>query len=233
MEQNESRYELEKLMIDDYVIYQSKDLYRFTSDAVMLSRFAESDKKTVADICSGSGIIGLHYYALCKIKPQKVMLCELQKELADMSAASVKKNGLENIFTVINGEINALSERGEYDLVLCNPPYKKRGSGYPSANGHLAICKSELRVTLDEIVSVAAKLLKRRGSLVMCNAVDRLKETFAAFSKYGLSPDRLAFVTSKAGGAPYLFMIEGIKGVKTALSVLPEITNSSKDFSGA
>lgn len=225
-------YELESLMIEDYKIYQSPDLYRFTSDAVLLSRFAPQGKKYVADLCSGSGIIGLHYYALQREKPEKVMLCEIQKDLAEMSEKTVAKNGLEQKFSVINGDLNDICEREEYDLVLCNPPYKKRGSGYPVKNRMLAVCKSEICVTLGEIISVSAKILKRRGSICMCNAVDRLEETFSLFSAHKISPSRLVFVSAKPSGNPYLFMIEGVKGVKTSLTVLPQITNSAKDFSG-
>lgn len=229
---DENNYEEESLMIGSYKILQSKDLYRFTSDAVMLSRFAEKNAERVADFCSGSGIIGLHYYALCTKKPEKVVLCELQKCLADMSEKSVELNGLKNVFTVICGDLNDLDYNGEFDLILCNPPYKKRGSGYPVQNEHLAICKNEIKVTLSEIVKVASAALKRRGKLCMCNAVDRLEETFREFSANGLSPSKLAFVSAKEGAAPYLFMIEGVKGVKASLKVLPQAANSARDFSG-
>lgn len=225
-------YVAESLCIKDYRIYQSPSLYRFTSDAVLLSRFAPKGKKSVADLCSGSGIVGLHYYALNDNTTERVTLCEIQKPLADMSAASVALNGLEERFRVICGDLNDLKEREEYDLVLCNPPYKKRGSGFPMKDESLAVCKTEAAVTLGEIVAVSAKILKRAGVLCMCNAVDRLEETFCLFAARKLSPSRLVFVSSKEGENPYLFLIEAVKGKKAKLCVEPQTINSAKDFSG-
>ena len=49
---------LESLNIKDYKILQNSTLYCFTSDSVILSKFAKAKKgDIVADICSGSGIV--------------------------------------------------------------------------------------------------------------------------------------------------------------------------------
>lgn len=229
----ENDYVLEDLLLNGFKIYQSPSLYRFTSDAVILSRFAKGGAKNVIDLCSGSGIVALHYFALHKGEGiDRVTLCEIQKPLAEMSEASVKTNGLNNIFTVKNCALQTLDEREEYDLVLCNPPYKKRGSGVPVKNNHLDICRSETAVTLEEIIMAASKLLKRGGALCLCNAVDRLAETFLLFEKYKLSPSRLKTVAAKEGKNPYLFLIEGIKGKKTTLVVENQSVNDATDFSG-
>ena len=225
-------YVSESLCIKDYKIYQSPSLYRFTSDSVVLSRFAPAGKKCVCDLCSGSGIVGLHYYALHDGEVVRVTLCEIQEPLAEMSRSSVALNSLEDKFTVVCDDLKNLKERDCYDLVLCNPPYIKRGSGFPMKDEGARMAKTEVAVTLDEIVSVSAKLLKRSGVLCMCNAVDRLEETFLSFSAHGLSPSRLCFVSSKANEKPYLFLIEGVKGRKASLSVEPQTVNSSRDFSG-
>ena len=59
---------LEDLQINGYKIYQDDKLYHFTSDSVLLSRFTSVKKNdVVADFCSGSGIVGLHLFALNKI----------------------------------------------------------------------------------------------------------------------------------------------------------------------
>ena len=75
---------LEDLLIDGLKIIQSKDLYRFSSDAVLLSKFASFKKgDKVMDLCAGSGIIGLHFYALHK-DVKSVKEVEIQSELADI-----------------------------------------------------------------------------------------------------------------------------------------------------
>ena len=64
MEFNENET-LEDLLIDGLKIIQDKTLYRFSSDSVLLSKFASFKKNdVVADFCSGSGIVGIHFFAL-------------------------------------------------------------------------------------------------------------------------------------------------------------------------
>lgn len=51
----------------DKKIIQNTALYRFTSDSVLLSRFARAKcGDSVADFCSGSGVVGFH---LCALTP--------------------------------------------------------------------------------------------------------------------------------------------------------------------
>ena len=54
---------LEDMLIDGLKIVQDTRLYRFTSDSVLLSKFAHAKKNdVVADFCAGSGIVAFHLY---------------------------------------------------------------------------------------------------------------------------------------------------------------------------
>ena len=53
---------LEDMQLDGLKIVQDIHLYRFTSDSVLLSRFARAKQgDTVADFCAGSGIVAYHF----------------------------------------------------------------------------------------------------------------------------------------------------------------------------
>ncbi len=218
---------LEDLLIDNLKIYQDDTLYRFTSDAVILSKFASVKKgDVVADFCSGSGIVGIHYYALNK-NAKSVDLIEIQPELSILSQKSVEINGYAEIFNVINKPIQELSKEynGKYSLILCNPPYKKAGSGEVNGDIKIAMCRHEVTVTQDEIVEISAKKLKHGGRLCICQRTERLTDLITKMVSVGLSPSRIQFVVNKSGNAPYLFLIEGVKGVKPQLKILPEFVN--------
>ena len=138
---------VEELLEGDLKIIQNASLYRFTSDAVLLSRFVKGKKRdVVADFCAGSGIIGLHFYAL-NPHVSSVTLFEMQEELSDMSARSVLLNGLKN-FTAVCCKIQDIGR--EYDdkfsLILCNPPYET--GGFENDDYKKAICRKEITVTL-------------------------------------------------------------------------------------
>ena len=80
---------LEDLNLLNLKIFQDDELYCFTSDAVLLSRFATVKKgDVVADFCSGSGIVGLNFYALNKDMVKSVTLVELQEEMCLLPATN-------------------------------------------------------------------------------------------------------------------------------------------------
>ena len=220
--------EIESLNIKDYKIIQSSDLYRFTSDAILLSRFAKAnDNEVVADICAGSGIVGLHFFALNEEKVKSVTLFEMQKSLSDMSKRSVKLNALEDKFTVENCKIQDIDETffGKFSLVLCNPPYKKQNSGYVSLREDIAVCKHEITVNIEDIAKSASKLLKRGGRICLCNKCERLLDVLSAFEKFGLCATRLAFLSGEKDKPPYLFFIEAVNKIKRPFKVEKPIIN--------
>ena len=80
-------------LFDDKIIIQNEKLYRFTSDSILLSRFARAKAgDVVADFCAGSGAVGFHF--LC-LNPQisSLTLFELQPALADMARRTAAADG--------------------------------------------------------------------------------------------------------------------------------------------
>lgn len=215
--------ELEELGLNGLKIIQSRSLYRFTSDAIELTKFASAKKNEVlADFCSGSGIVAMHFYALNKSIVKAAHLFELQPALADMSRRSVLLNGLEGFFSVHNTPVQEIGAEfnGSFSLILCNPPYKRAGSGDANLTESERIARHEVSVTLEEIVSVAARKLKYGGRLCMVHRADRMADVICTMRKYGLEPKRLQ-LRGVAGKTPHAVLIEGVKGGNPGLAVLP------------
>ena len=79
---------LEDMLVDGLQIVQDTRLYRFTSDSVLLSRFARAKQgDNVADFCAGSGIVAYHLYAqdVERAKGVSFTLFELQKPLLNLA----------------------------------------------------------------------------------------------------------------------------------------------------
>ena len=187
---------VEELLEGDLKIIQNTALYRFTSDSVLLTRFVKGKKRdTVADFCAGSGIVGLHFYAL---NPHISVVCTRVQDIGR-----------------------------EYDdkfsLVLCNPPYET--GGFENGDYKKAICRKEITVTLSEIVDAAYRVLKFGGRLALVNRADRLAEVLYAMKSRGIEPKRLQFVRGRAGAKPYLILVEGTKGAKEGVEILPDAVN--------
>ena len=220
---------LEELFEGGLKIIQNKNYYRFTSDSVLLTRFVRAKRgERVADFCAGSGIVGLHFYALAPEAVSSVTLFEMQPELSEMSARTVALNGLEN-FTAVCSRVQDIGrEYNEaFSLVLCNPPYER--GGFENADYKKAVCRKEITVTLADIVDAARRALKFGGRLALVNRADRLAEVLYAMKSRGIEPKRLQFVCGREGAKPYLLLAEGTKGAKEGMEILPALVNARGD----
>ena len=88
-----------------------------------------------------------------------------------------------------------------------------------------AVCRKEITLTLEEIVSVAAKKLKFGGRLAIINRADRTAELIFKLKSHKLEPKRIRFVSGTPTAKPYLVMVEAVKGGKEGVEVLPAAVN--------
>ncbi len=208
-------------------VYQDDKLYCFTSDAVLLSRFVTvKNGDAVADFCSGSGIVGFHLYGLNPEKIKHTTFFELQKPLFDLSCKSIELNRLSEKFTAINTDLNELDKSyyGKFSLVVCNPPYTKPQDGLVDDNPQIAMCKSETNLSLENLVKSISSALKFGGRVCMVHRADRLIEVVTTLKKYNLEPKILQFVSAPEK-APYLFLVQAVKGGKSGVKVLKTLIN--------
>ena len=218
---------LEDMCMDGLKIVQDTRLYRFTSDSVLLSKFAKPKKRdVVADFCAGSGIVGFHFYALHREKfPQMPgTLFEMQEDLLNLARKTAKYNGFDN-FSFVQGKLQELPK--EYDekfsLVLCNPPYER--GGFDNDEYHKAVCRKELTIRLEEIAKAASRALKFGGRLCMLHRADRLAEVCYTHHDAKLEVKKIQFVGGRYGSKPYLVIVEGVKGGKPNTEILQTIVN--------
>ena len=207
----------------DKKIIQNVNLYRFTSDSILLSRFARAKKgDRVADFCSGSGVVGFHF--LC-LNPQieSLDLFEMQPALAEMSSRTASLNGFDcTVHTVKLQEIGREFD-DKFSLILCNPPYER--SGFENEVYERAVCRKEITITLPEIIDAAYRAVKFGGRFAVLNRADRTAELIYLLKKRGLEPKRLQFVCGTAGAKPYLVMVEAVKGGREGIEILSEAVN--------
>ena len=223
-----SEYEVaEDMQIDNLKIVQDVRLYRFTSDSVLLSKFARAKAKdVVADFCAGSGVVAYHFYALNRhnVKGLTFSLFEMQKPLADLSVKTAQLNGFD-CFETVNCKLQEIPEkyREKFSLVLCNPPYER--GGFANEDYEKAVCRKEITLTLKEIAMAASFALKFGGRIALVHRADRLAEVCYTLKSFNLEVKRLQFCAGTANAKPYLVFVEAVKGGKPAVEILPTIIN--------
>ena len=209
---------LDDLQLNNLYIIQNVNEYLFTSDAVALANFVKvKNNGTIVDLCSGSGIIGILVQA--KNNVSKTVLVELQSHMADMSKRTIEYNCLENI-EVVNSKLQGVHKiiGGGYDVVVCNPPYKKVGTTkLLNEKQSVAIARHEIEVTLEEIIEESNKLLKYGGELYLINKEERLVDMMTLCRKFDIEPKELKILPSSKGAN--VVMLRCKKGGKGGLKI--------------
>ena len=212
-------------------ILQHPDGYCFTSDSVLLANLCRIKKgDLVCDLCTGSGVVAL--LASAKYDPKKVVGVEIQPRLADMAKRSVKLNGYEDRVEIVCAPVQGVENvlgHGSFDVVLCNPPYApaEKKDEYTEEE----ICKSEAKLTLEETVSSAKKLLKFGGSFFMVHKAYRLTDAVYLMRQNHIEPKKLWLIQPKKSKDVDSFVIEGKKYGKPSLLVPSPIVVYNEDGS--
>ncbi len=217
---------IDQLFSTDVKIIQNKEVFSYSVDSVLLSRFPKFPAKgLIVDLCSGNGAVGL--FASTKTKA-KIMEVELQERLADMGQRSIELNGLSEQVTMINDDLKNLMDhtpRSKVDLILCNPPYfKATKTSKKNASQHYLLARHEIATNLEEICQVSQQALKTKGRLALVHRPDRFLEILDTLEKYKLAPKRVQFVYPKADKEANMILVEAIKdGSLDGLKILPPL----------
>ena len=75
----------------------------------------------VADLCTGSGCIGLSI--LMYGEPRSVTLMDISRGALEMAEKNAKKHGIYDKCEFVLGDITRDIPKKQYDLILSNPPY--------------------------------------------------------------------------------------------------------------
>ena len=166
--------------------------HTFGTDAVLLAHFsAARQKDRLVDLGTGCGIIPL--LLLRDGLTQNAVGVDISPEAIRLAKQSAAENGFENL-TFVESDLNELKGKvvfGEHTLVTCNPPYKAPTGGIQNADLTVAAARHEIFCTLEDIVSVAARLLRPSGRFCCCHRPERLAELMAVMTDYDIAPKRL------------------------------------------
>ena len=213
---------IEDLQFKNLKIIQNKSGFCFGIDSVLLSDFAKEIKENseVLDLGTGTGIIAT---LLCgKTKLKEITGVEIQQEVYEMAKRSIKLNKLENKFKIINQDIlnlDKIIEKNSIDVIVTNPPYKKKGTGIKNENKNKIISRHETTATLNDFIFISQKLLKDKGEFYMVHRPERLVDILEIMRKYKIEPKILRFVYSNKNSEPKLVLIKGIKNAKPFLKI--------------
>lgn len=213
---------IDDLQVKGLKIIQDKDGFCFGVDAVLLANFAEvkMDEKVV-DLGTGTGIIPILIAG--KTHAGKIIGVEIQKKVADMAKRSVLLNDLDGRIEIVNEDLKEASQyldKGGFDVVTTNPPYKHSGSGIVNPRDLKAISRHEIKCSLEDVISQSSALLKNKGKFFMVHRPERIVDVLCLMRKYKLEPKKIRFVHPYPEKEPNLFLVEGLKYGKPFLKFM-------------
>ncbi len=207
--------------IRDVEVFQNRDGYRFSVDALLLYSFVRvKHVETILDLGAGSGIIGL--LLAKKYCLSRVILVELQESLVKLAERSVAHNGLADRVKVEQADITDI--RGRFDpmssdLVVSNPPFRTVASGRISLGEEKAVARHEMRLRLSDLAAAASCLLRARGRFCMIYHPERIAEVVDTFRQNRMEPKRIRFVHNKCDAVSKMVLIEAVKEGRAGLRI--------------
>lgn len=205
------------------IIYQEKEGYRFSLDAVLLAGLTcikPGDR--VMDLGTGSGVIPL--ILARRSEAASLIGIEIQSELAALANKNVDVNGLADRIRIIEGDyrrIDVLWDSESCDVVFCNPPYRRLQTGRINPHRQRAVARHELTCTLADVFQAASHLLVRGGRLAVIYPASRLGYLLRAAEEGGFSSGDLTVIHSYADGPGRLVHFESRNGGGEGLRIAP------------
>ena len=201
------------------VLIQNAKRFRYGVDAVLLSWFARAKEgERVLDLCTGTGVIPILMTA--KTKAKHFTGLEIQKEVADMAARSVKLNRLEERVSMVQGDVKEASVifgGASFDVITVNPPYLAADGGLHNEDQSKAVSRHELLCSLEDVIRESSRVLRPGGRLYMVHRPFRLTDIIVLMQQYRISTRRLCMVYPRVTREANLVLIEGIRGGKTQI----------------
>ncbi|WP_342707196.1 tRNA1(Val) (adenine(37)-N6)-methyltransferase [Megasphaera paucivorans] len=222
---------LDDLVLDGMKIIQRDDQFCFSLDTVLLAHFGDVPHGPVLDLGTGTAAIPL---ILTARGARNIIGIEYNPVMADIAHRNVELNGRSDYIRIAEGDYRKLKDRfssGAFSVVYANPPYREIGRGAESKIVGVRRACHEETVSLTDVIKAARYALKYHGRFRMVHITERLTDVLTAMRMYNIEPKSLCMIHGRIHKRAKLFLIEGIRGGKTGLTVQPPLIVHNEDGS--
>ena len=206
---------------EKFKIIQKVGGYKYGEDTILLFKLfqASLNKKNIKllDIGTGNGILPI-------LLSDNEFLSELvgidiQKENIDRANKALQLNKIEKNILFECMDIREYKKSNHFDVIISNPPYMDDNGKKINENEHKAISRHEIKLSLNELISNAKRLLKPIGLLYFIHRTHRLVEIIKALDKNNFSIKKIIFIYSAQNNKSTMMFVEAVKGKKVKLEI--------------
>lgn len=148
-------------------LFQLRDGHRFSTDDILTAWYGTSwcpTARTALDLGSGIGTVGM--ISAWRLPGAKFVTVEAQSDSVTLAKKSARYNGLTERYDIREGDFRdagILHLDEKFDLITGSPPYFPLGDGVKSEHPQKLACRFELRGTVADYCTAAAKHLASGG----------------------------------------------------------------------
>lgn len=206
---------------EKFKIIQKVGGYKYGEDTILLFKLfqASLNKKNIKllDIGTGNGILPI-------LLSDNEFLSELvgidiQKENIDRANKALQLNKIKKNIQFECIDIREYKKSNYFDVIISNPPYMDDNGKKINENEHKAISRHEIKLSLNELISNAKRLLKPIGLLYFIHRTHRLVEIIKALDKNNFSIKKIIFIYSAQNNKSTMMFVEAVKGKKIKLEI--------------
>lgn len=214
---------LDELFRESMKIIQSRSVFSFSVDALLLANFTKTTKRDekIIDLCSGNGIIPLLLSHRTKLPVEGV---EIQEVLVDMATRTFALNDKSAQLTIHNIDVKNIKthfEHSTYDVITVNPPYFTNNQPLKTLGPH-SIARHEVMIDLEGIISAARYLIKNKGRLYMVHRAERSEEVTYQLMQNGFRVKKKQFVYNDPASKSAMFVVlEAVFHSQAYVDILP------------
>ena len=206
---------------EKFKIIQKVGGYKYGEDTILLFKLfqASLNKKNIKllDIGTGNGILPI-------LLSDNEFLSELigidiQKDNIERANKTLELNKIEKNIQFECIDIREYRKSNYFDVIISNPPYMDDNGKKINENEHKAISRHEIKLSLNELISNAKRLLKPIGLLYFIHRTHRLVEIIKALDKNNFSIKKIIFIYSAQNNKSTMMFVEAVKGKKIKLEI--------------
>lgn len=212
---------LEDLQINKLRMIQKKQGFRFGEDSVLLANYiagyhakTKNASKNIIDLGCNCGSISLILSQ--KLQKSKITGVEINTKACEVFERNILLNNLSDRLNCINLDWNKLrevSDPGQYDIVVSNPPYKIYQKAVNDEITDLRIAREEIFSDSISLFRSCEYLLKPKGTAFFIYRISRLADIIYNMKLCKIEPRKLKLIIPYNGKKPSAFIIAGQKGL--------------------